>query len=55
MTQQGNVGDLLAMLDSPVLGVQEDITAAFRENLNSGRYPLSASLLWKKIKWRFVL
>nr|XP_060613111.1 hamartin [Anolis sagrei ordinatus] len=45
MTQQGNVGDLLAMLDSPILAVLEDITAAFTENLNSDRGPVLVNAL----------
>lgn len=40
MAQQGNVGELLSMLDSPILGVLEDITAAFKDNLICGMYPL---------------
>ncbi|XP_010280927.1 PREDICTED: hamartin isoform X2 [Phaethon lepturus] len=40
MAQQGNVGELLSMLDSPVLGVLEDITAAFRDNLICDRGPM---------------
>lgn len=39
MAQQGNVGELLSMLDSPILGVLEDITAAFKDNLICGMYP----------------
>uniref|UniRef100_A0AAQ5BHZ5 TSC complex subunit 1 n=1 Tax=Homo sapiens TaxID=9606 RepID=A0AAQ5BHZ5_HUMAN len=35
MAQQANVGELLAMLDSPMLGVRDDVTAVFKENLNS--------------------
>ncbi|KAL8174714.1 UNVERIFIED_CONTAM: hamartin [Gekko kuhli] len=45
MAQQGNVGDLLAMLDSPNLVVLEDITAAFKENLNSDRGPMLVNTL----------
>lgn len=45
MAQQTNVGDLLAMLDSPVLVVLEDITAAFRENLSSDRGPVLVNAL----------
>ncbi|XP_061459697.1 hamartin isoform X2 [Rhineura floridana] len=45
MAQQANVGDLLAMLDSPDLVVLEDITAAFRENLNSDRGPMLVNTL----------
>ncbi|KAJ7308016.1 hypothetical protein JRQ81_008516 [Phrynocephalus forsythii] len=45
MAQQGNVSDLLSMLDSPVLSVLEDITAAFRENLNADRGPMLVNTL----------
>ncbi|KAJ6652236.1 hypothetical protein lerEdw1_012960 [Lerista edwardsae] len=45
MAQQANVGDLLSMLDSPVLVVLEDITAALRENLSSDRGPLLVNAL----------
>ncbi|XP_060106536.1 hamartin [Heteronotia binoei] len=45
MAQQANVGDLLAMLDSPNLVVLEDITAAFKENLNSDRGPMLVNTL----------
>ncbi|KFO82494.1 Hamartin [Cuculus canorus] len=40
MAQQGNVGELLPMLDSPILGVLEDITAAFKDNLICDRGPM---------------
>ncbi|XP_075295366.1 hamartin [Opisthocomus hoazin] len=40
MAQQGNVGELLSMLDSPILGVLEDITAAFKDNLSCDRGPM---------------
>ncbi|XP_027543375.1 hamartin isoform X1 [Neopelma chrysocephalum] len=40
MAQQGNVGELLSMLDSPILGVLEDITAAFKDNLVCDRGPM---------------
>ncbi|XP_010171090.1 hamartin isoform X2 [Antrostomus carolinensis] len=40
MAQQGNVGELLSMLDSPILGVLEDITAAFKDNLIYDRGPM---------------
>ncbi|XP_009577378.1 PREDICTED: hamartin isoform X2 [Fulmarus glacialis] len=40
MAQQGNVGELLSMLDSPILGVLEDITAAFKDNLICDRGPM---------------
>ena len=36
MAQQANVGELLSMLDSPMLSVRDDVTAVFKENLNSG-------------------
>ncbi|XP_054853603.1 hamartin isoform X2 [Eublepharis macularius] len=45
MAQPANVGDLLAMLDSPVLVVLEDITAAFKENLSSDRGPMLVNTL----------
>lgn len=38
MAQQGNVGELLSMLDSPILGVLEDITTAFKDNLICGMH-----------------
>jgi hypothetical protein len=37
MAQPANVGELLSMLDSPTLGVRDDVTAIFKENLNSGK------------------
>nr|XP_009481553.1 PREDICTED: hamartin isoform X2 [Pelecanus crispus] len=40
MAQQGNVGELLSMLDSPVLGVLEDITTVFKDNLICDRGPM---------------
>ncbi|XP_063208929.1 hamartin isoform X1 [Chroicocephalus ridibundus] len=40
MAQQGSVGELLSMLDSPILGVLEDITAAFKDNLICDRGPM---------------
>ncbi|XP_010152117.1 PREDICTED: hamartin isoform X2 [Eurypyga helias] len=40
MAQQGNVGELLSMLDSPILGVLEDVTAAFKDNLLCDRGPM---------------
>ncbi|XP_009890540.1 PREDICTED: hamartin isoform X2 [Charadrius vociferus] len=40
MAQQGNVGELLSMLDSPILGVLEDITAVFKDNLICDRGPM---------------
>nr|XP_010310290.1 PREDICTED: hamartin isoform X3 [Balearica regulorum gibbericeps] len=40
MAQQGHVGELLSMLDSPILGVLEDITAAFKDNLICDRGPM---------------
>lgn len=49
MAQQANIGDLLSMLDSPVLSVRDDVTAVFKENLTSGKenrilFSLSANL-----------
>ncbi|XP_009475252.1 PREDICTED: hamartin isoform X2 [Nipponia nippon] len=40
MAQQGNVVELLSMLDSPILGVLEDITTAFKDNLICDRGPM---------------
>ncbi|XP_010078010.1 PREDICTED: hamartin isoform X2 [Pterocles gutturalis] len=40
MAQQGNVGELLSMLDSPILGVLEDVTAVFKDNLICDRGPM---------------
>ena len=37
MAQQANVGELLSMLDSPLLSVRGDGTAVFKENLSSGK------------------
>lgn len=37
MAQQANMGELLSMLDSPVLSVRDDVTAVFKENLSSGK------------------
>ena len=37
MAQQANIGELLSMLDSPVLSVRDDVTAVFKENLSSGK------------------
>ncbi|XP_054249595.1 hamartin isoform X9 [Indicator indicator] len=45
MAQQGNVGELLSMLDSPILGVLEDITAAFKDNLICDRGPMLVNSL----------
>ncbi|XP_069333105.1 hamartin isoform X2 [Eulemur rufifrons] len=45
MAQQANVGELLSMLDSPVLGVRDDVTAAFKENLSSDRGPMLVNTL----------
>ncbi|XP_011933335.1 PREDICTED: hamartin isoform X9 [Cercocebus atys] len=45
MAQQANVGELLAMLDSPMLGVRDDVTAVFKENLNSDRGPMLVNTL----------
>ena len=36
MAQQANIGELLSMLDSPMLSVRDDVTAVFKENLTSG-------------------
>lgn len=38
MAQQANIGELVSMLDSPVLSVRDDVTAVFKENLNSGKW-----------------
>ncbi|XP_021563959.1 hamartin isoform X3 [Carlito syrichta] len=45
MAQQANVGELLSMLDSPMLGVRDDVTAVFKENLNSDRGPMLVNTL----------
>ncbi|XP_073169933.1 hamartin isoform X2 [Lepidochelys kempii] len=45
MAQQANIGELLSMLDSSVLLVQEDITAVFKDNLNSDRGPMLVNML----------
>ncbi|XP_026568394.1 hamartin [Pseudonaja textilis] len=45
MSQQTNIGDLLPMLDSPVLAVLEDIMAVFRDNLASDRGPMLVNSL----------
>ncbi|XP_007425258.1 hamartin [Python bivittatus] len=45
MSQQANIGDLLPMLDSPVLAALEDIMAAFRDNLASDRGPMLVNSL----------
>lgn len=37
MAQQANLGELLSMLDSPVLSVRDEVTAVFKENLSSGK------------------
>lgn len=50
MAQQGNVGELLSMLDSPVLGVLEDITAAFKDNLICGMYLFEKNFAFTSIK-----
>jgi tuberous sclerosis protein 1 len=36
MAQLANIGELLSMLDSSTLGVRDDVTAIFKESLNSG-------------------
>uniref|UniRef100_A0A250Y6Y9 Hamartin n=1 Tax=Castor canadensis TaxID=51338 RepID=A0A250Y6Y9_CASCN len=45
MAQPANVGELLSMLDSPTLGVRDDVTAIFKENLNSDRGPMLVNTL----------
>ncbi|XP_017656329.1 hamartin isoform X2 [Nannospalax galili] len=45
MAQPTNVGELLSMLDSPTLGVRDDVTAVFKENLNSERGPMLVNTL----------
>ncbi|KAF6127973.1 TSC complex subunit 1 [Phyllostomus discolor] len=45
MAQQANVGELLSMLDSPVLSVRDDVTAVFKENLSSDRGPMLVNTL----------
>ncbi|XP_038230350.1 hamartin isoform X6 [Dermochelys coriacea] len=45
MAQQANIGELLSMLDSSVLLVQEDITAVLKDNLNSDRGPMLVNML----------
>ncbi|XP_004849107.1 hamartin isoform X2 [Heterocephalus glaber] len=45
MAQPGNVGELLSMLDSPTLGVRDDVMAVFKENLNSDRGPMLVNTL----------
>uniref|UniRef100_A0A8C0GH96 TSC complex subunit 1 n=1 Tax=Chelonoidis abingdonii TaxID=106734 RepID=A0A8C0GH96_CHEAB len=45
MAQQANIGELFSMLDSSVLLVQEDITAVFKDNLNSDRGPMLVNML----------
>ncbi|KAM5299291.1 hamartin isoform 3-T3 [Ctenodactylus gundi] len=45
MAQPTNVGELLSMLDSPTLGVHNDVTAVFKENLNSDRGPMLVNTL----------
>nr|XP_003935958.1 hamartin isoform X1 [Saimiri boliviensis boliviensis]XP_010344713.1 hamartin isoform X1 [Saimiri boliviensis boliviensis]XP_039317288.1 hamartin isoform X1 [Saimiri boliviensis boliviensis] len=45
MAQQANVGELLSMLDSPMLNVRDDVTAVFKENLNSDRGPMLVNTL----------
>ncbi|XP_070811952.1 hamartin [Pituophis catenifer annectens] len=45
MSQQTNIGELLPMLDSPVLPVLEDIMAVFRDNLASDRGPMLVNSL----------
>ncbi|KAF3820975.1 hypothetical protein GH733_011128 [Mirounga leonina] len=45
MAQQANIGELLSMLDSPVLSVRDDVTAVFKENLSSDRGPMLVNTL----------
>ncbi|XP_049751131.1 hamartin isoform X3 [Loxodonta africana] len=45
MTQQTSIGELLSMLDSSKLGVLDDITTVFKENLNSDRGPMLVNTL----------
>ncbi|XP_054982364.1 hamartin isoform X2 [Sorex araneus] len=45
MAQQPSLGELLAMLDSPVLSVRDDVAAVFRENLSSDRGPMLVNAL----------
>lgn len=51
MAQQASIGELLSMLDSPLLGVRDDVTAVFKENLNSGKPDpalLSYFIFWRE-------
>uniref|UniRef100_A0A4W2HJA1 TSC complex subunit 1 n=1 Tax=Bos indicus x Bos taurus TaxID=30522 RepID=A0A4W2HJA1_BOBOX len=45
MAQQANIGELLSMLDSPLLSVRDDVTTVFKENLNSDRGPMLVNTL----------
>nr|XP_036863725.1 hamartin isoform X2 [Manis javanica] len=45
MAQQASIGELLSMLDSPVLSVRDDVTAVFKENLGSDRGPMLVNTL----------
>uniref|UniRef100_A0A4X2L1H3 TSC complex subunit 1 n=1 Tax=Vombatus ursinus TaxID=29139 RepID=A0A4X2L1H3_VOMUR len=45
MAQQANISELLSMLDSSALGVLDDITTVFKENLNSDRGPMLVNTL----------
>ncbi|XP_047687132.1 hamartin isoform X1 [Prionailurus viverrinus] len=45
MAQQANIGELVSMLDSPVLSVRDDVTAVFKENLNADRGPMLVNTL----------
>ncbi|XP_006216657.1 hamartin isoform X1 [Vicugna pacos] len=45
MAQQANIGELLSMLDSPMLSVRDDVTAVFKENLSSDRGPMLVNTL----------
>lgn len=44
MAQQANIGELLSMMDSSFLPIQEDITTVFKDNLNSGMCLLDVKL-----------
>ncbi|KAH0504242.1 Hamartin [Microtus ochrogaster] len=45
MAQLANIGELLSMLDSPTLGVRDDVTTIFKESLNSERGPMLVNTL----------
>nr|XP_012803291.1 hamartin isoform X2 [Jaculus jaculus] len=42
---QPAIGELLSMLDSPTLGVRDDVTAIFKESLSSDRSPMLVNTL----------